>query len=102
MRYILKLYINNHTSASNEAIDNLKKILSTDKSIKGKYKLEIIDISKNPSIAEKEKIMVIPTLVKKLPEPIRRIVGDLSDKEKVLVGLDLVEIQNLKKVKTKK
>jgi len=87
--YILKLYLSGETTASKNAIKNLKDIL--DKELKGKYKLEVIDILKNPEIAEKEKIMAIPTLVKNLPSPIRRILGDLSDKEKVLLGLDLVE-----------
>jgi len=88
MVYLLKLYVIGKTPNSERAIKNLKEVLKT--KLEGSYKLEIIDILKNPRLAEDEKILAIPALDKKLPPPIRRIVGDLSDKEKVLLGLDLI------------
>ncbi len=85
--YILKLYITGKTANSQRAINNLKSIC--DKELKGRYNLKVIDVLESPQLAEDEKIMATPTLVKNLPPPIRRIIGDLSDTEKVLLGLDL-------------
>ena len=89
MKCILKLYVTGQTVNSQKAIDNLKNILS-ESSFEGKYELEIIDILEHPQLAEEEKIIATPVLIKKIPLPIRKIIGDLSDKEKVLLGLDLV------------
>jgi circadian clock protein KaiB len=97
---LLKLYITGSTSTSERAITNLKEILSQPE-LTGKYKLEVIDIMKNPQLAEDEKIIATPVLERKLPAPVRRILGDLSDKEKVLIGLDLVESIELNKRKVK-
>ncbi len=84
---VLKLYATGKTPNSQRAIGNLRDAL--DNELKGLYTLKIIDILKNPQLAEEEKILATPTLAKVLPLPIRRIIGDLSDKEKVLLGLDL-------------
>ena len=87
-KYVLKLYVTGQTPNSLRAINNLRKILTGD--FKEVYELKIIDVMKNPQLAEAEKILATPMLSRVLPLPIRRIVGDLSDREKVLLGLDLV------------
>ena len=87
-KYILKLYITGQTANSVKAIQNLKKILSGE--LKDVYELKIIDVLKNPQLAEDEKILATPTLSRVLPPPVKRIIGDLSDREKVLLGLDIV------------
>lgn len=87
MKFKLRLYITGYTSLSQRAIDNLRRICDTD--LRGEYEVEVIDILEHPQLAEDEKIMATPTLVKKLPEPVRKIIGDLSDRQKVLLGLDL-------------
>ena len=86
-KYILKLYITGQTSSSMKAIKNLNNILKNE--LKGLYQLKVIDVLKNPRLAEEDKILATPTLTKALPRPVRRIIGDLSDKDKVLLGLDL-------------
>lgn len=91
MAYVLKLYVTGNTINSERAISNLKEILRTQ--LEGEYELKVIDITKYPKLAEDEKIMATPLLQKKLPSPVRRIVGDLSDKEKVLFGLDLIPLE---------
>ena len=70
------------------AIDNLRRICED--VLMGEYQIEVIDVLENPRLAEDQKILATPTLVKHLPEPVRKIIGDLSDREKVLLGLDLV------------
>ena len=87
-KYKLKLYITGQTPNSVKAIENIRQILSEE--LKGMYELEIIDVLKNPQLAEDEKIMATPTLSRVLPLPIRRLIGDLSEKDKVLLGLDIV------------
>lgn len=87
-KYVLKLYVTGQTPNSLRAIQNLKNILQED--IKDIYELKIIDVQKNPQLAEDEKILATPTLSRVLPLPVRRIIGDLSNKDKVLLGLDLV------------
>jgi len=86
-KYILKLYITGQTSSSMKATQNLKNLLKNE--LKGVYQLKVIDVLKNPRLAEEDKILATPTLTKALPRPVRRIIGDLSDKDKVLLGLDL-------------
>ncbi len=86
-KLLLKLYITGKTSKSGRVIANLRKIC--DDKFCDKYELVIIDILENPQLAEDEKILTTPTLIKEFPSPIRRIIGDLADKEKVLLGLDL-------------
>ena len=87
-KYVLKLYVTGQTPNSIRAINNLKKILAEE--FKGVYELRIIDVLKNPQLAEAEKILATPMLSRVLPLPVRRIIGDLSEKDKVLLGLDLV------------
>ena len=85
--YELRLYVAGKTPKSVAALMNLKKYCETH--LKGKYTLEVIDLLLHPQLAEGDQILAIPTLVKKVPEPIRKIIGDLSSEEKVLVGLDI-------------
>jgi circadian clock protein KaiB len=87
-KYILRLYITGTTCRSLLAIANLKKIC--EEYLEGRYDLEIIDLYQNPSLAKGEQIIAAPTLIKKLPLPFRRIIGDMSNKEKVLMGLNLI------------
>lgn len=84
----LKLYIAGHTPKSLTAFSNLKRLC--EENLKGKYHIEVVDLSKNPELARTDQILALPTLVRKLPTPIRKIIGDLSNKEKVLLGFDLV------------
>jgi len=84
---ILKLYVTGQTPNSQKAIKNLKKVLAME--LKGAYTLEVIDVLKNPQLAEEDKILATPTLTKVLPPPVRKIIGDLSSIDKVLLGLDL-------------
>ncbi len=86
-QYLLRLYIAGTSAKSTRAIDNLKKIC--EEHLKGRYKLEVIDIYQQPTLAEGEQIIAAPTLVKELPPPLRKFIGDLADTEKILVGLDL-------------
>ncbi|MBF0158636.1 MAG: circadian clock protein KaiB [Magnetococcales bacterium] len=86
-KYLLKLYVTGHTPRSQHAISNLRRICEGE--LAGHYEMTVIDILEHPSLAEDEKILATPTLIKVLPSPIRRIIGDLSDTEKVLFGLDL-------------
>jgi circadian clock protein KaiB len=85
--WILRLYIAGQTPKSLTAILNLRRICEDH--LAGQYEIETIDLLKMPQLAEGDKIIAIPTLVRRLPEPMRRIIGDLSDTEKVLVGLQL-------------
>lgn len=86
--YVLKLYVAGNTSNSVRALKTLKDILEQE--FQGVYALKVIDVLKNPQLAEEDKILATPTLAKVLPPPVRKIIGDLSDREKVLVGLDLL------------
>jgi len=85
--YNLRLYVAGQTEKSMAAFENLEGI--AEKYLKGRYKIEVIDLLKNPQLAEGDQILAIPTLVRKLPPPIRKIIGDLSNTERVLVGLDI-------------
>jgi circadian clock protein KaiB len=86
--YVLKLYVAGSTPNSVRALRTLKNILEEE--FKGVYALKVIDVLKNPQLAEEDKILATPTLSKVLPLPVRKIIGDLSDREKVLIGLDLL------------
>ena len=86
--YVLKLYVAGNTANSVRALKILKNILQEE--FKGIYALKVIDVLKNPQLAEEDKILATPTLSKVLPPPVRKIIGDLSDREKVLIGLDLL------------
>ncbi len=85
--YVLRLYVTGATARSRRAIVNLEGICR--EYLKGQYDLEVIDVYQKPTLAKDEQIIAAPTLIRKLPLPIRRIVGDLSDREAVLFGLDL-------------
>jgi len=87
-KYLLKLFVTGQTPRSELAIENLRRICEEEFS--NEYELIVVDILKRPQLAEDEKILATPTVIKELPLPIRRIIGDLSDREKVLLGLDLV------------
>jgi circadian clock protein KaiB len=89
-RWNLRLYVAGQTPKSLAAFTNLKKFCETH--LQGKYNIEIIDLLKDPSRAAEDQILAIPTLVRKLPEPIRKIIGDLSNTNRVLVGFDLVPL----------
>ncbi len=84
----LRLYVAGQTSKSMAAFSNLKKLC--EEHLQGQYRIEVIDLLENPALAKGDQIFAIPTLVRKLPEPIKKIIGDLSNKERVLVGLNLV------------
>ena len=86
--YSLKLYVAGNTPNSMRALKTLRNILETE--FRGVYALKVIDVLKNPQLAEEDKILATPTLAKILPPPVRRIIGDLSDRERVLIGLDLL------------
>ena len=86
--YILKLYVAGNTPNSMRALNTLREILESE--FKGVYALKVIDVLKSPQLAEEDKILATPTLSKFLPPPVRRIIGDISDREKVLIGLDLL------------
>jgi len=86
-RYELRLYVAGKTLKSVTALQNLKKYC--EEHLKGQYKIEVIDLLVQPQLAEGDQIFAIPTLVRKVPEPIRKIIGDLSNEEKVLVGLNI-------------
>jgi circadian clock protein KaiB len=85
--YVLRLYVTGTSPRAQVAIANLRRICDQD--LRGQYDLEIIDVLKDPQLAEDAKILATPTLIKDLPPPLRRVIGDLSDKEKVLLGLEV-------------
>lgn len=84
---VLRLYVAGTSDRSTRAILNARAIL--DEHVRGAYKLEVIDIFQQPTLAKDDQILAVPTLIKKLPAPLRRFIGDLSDRDVVLVGLDL-------------
>ena len=90
----LRLYIAGHTPKSVTAFDNLKRIC--EEHLAGEFEIEVIDLIDNPRLAKDDQIVAIPTLVRKLPEPIRKIIGDLSDTERTLVGLQLRSSSKMK------
>jgi circadian clock protein KaiB len=85
--WILRLYVAGQTPKSLAAFDNLKKIC--EQHLSGRYRIEVIDLAKQPHLANHDQIVALPTLVRKLPEPIKRVIGDLSNLERVLVGMEL-------------
>lgn len=88
-KYVLRLYVSGMTAKSTRAIDNIRKIC--DEYLPGRYELEVIDIFKHPEQARSEQVIAAPTLIKKLPLPLRRYIGDLSSSEKLMVGLEIKE-----------
>ena len=89
-KWVLRLYVAGQTPKALTAFANLKKICEDQ--LKGKYSIEVIDLLVNPQLGVDDQIFALPTLVRKLPEPVRKIIGDLSNTERVLVGLDLQPI----------
>jgi circadian clock protein KaiB len=87
VKWELKLYVAGQTAKSLQAFANLKRIC--EEHLAGEYRIEVIDLLKNPQLARGDQILALPTLVRKLPAPVRKIIGDLSNTERVLVGLDL-------------
>jgi circadian clock protein KaiB len=86
-RYVLRLYVTGMTPRSTEAFGHIKAVC--EEHLQGRYDLEVIDIYQHPQLAKDEQIIAVPTLVKKLPAPLRRLIGNLSDQERLLLGLDL-------------
>jgi circadian clock protein KaiB len=86
--YTLKLYVTGSTPRSVRAIENIQRIC--EEHLKGRYRLEIVDIYQQPELAEREQLVVAPTLVKQLPLPLRTFIGDLSQTERILIGLDVL------------
>jgi circadian clock protein KaiB len=86
-RWVLRLYVAGQTPKCITAFGNLKKIC--EEHLAGRYAIEVVDLLKNPQLAQGDQIFAIPTLVRNLPEPVRKIIGDLSNTERVLVGLDI-------------
>jgi circadian clock protein KaiB len=87
-RYILRLYITGMTSRSARTIETLQTFC--EKHLAGRYELQVIDVYQQPELARTEQIVAVPTLIKKLPLPLRRLIGDMSDEARVLVGLDIL------------
>lgn len=85
--YILTLYVSGSSPRAERAISNLRRICEEE--LGGRYKLDIVDVIEHPEVAERERILATPTLIKQLPPPLRRVIGDLSDKDKVLLGLEV-------------
>jgi len=90
-RYVLRLYVTGKTPRSTKAVENLRAIC--DEYLEGRYDLEVIDIYQQPALLAGEQIIAAPTLIRKLPLPTRRLVGDMSNRARVLVGLDLVPVR---------
>jgi circadian clock protein KaiB len=86
-KYVLQLYVTGMTPKSTEAIANVKKLCEN--YLEGRYELEVIDIYQQPKLAREEQIIATPTLIKKLPDPLRKLIGDMSDTEKFLVSINL-------------
>jgi circadian clock protein KaiB len=88
--WVLRLYVAGQTPKAITAFTNLKRICEDQ--LNGKYSIEVIDLLKNPHLANEFQIVALPTLIRKLPVPVRKIIGDLSDTERVLIGLDLLAV----------
>ncbi|HVY61787.1 MAG TPA: circadian clock KaiB family protein [Planctomycetota bacterium] len=86
-RYVLRLYVAGDSPASRRALANIEAICQ--EHLAGRYQLEVVDIYQNPVLARGDRIIAVPTLIRELPRPLRRFIGDLSQKEKLLVGLDI-------------
>jgi len=91
VQYELRLYVAGQTAKSLAAFANLKRICETH--LEGKYRIEVIDLTKTPQLAAGDQILAVPTLVRRLPEPIKKIIGDLSNEERVLVGLNIQTVE---------
>ena len=89
--YILKLYVFGMNRRARSALNSLNKLCESE--LKGHYDIEVIDVRENPEVAKEEMLVALPTLIRELPEPVRKIVGDLSDREKLLAGLEIVTLK---------
>ncbi len=89
--FVLKLYVSGSTPRAARAIENLQRVCEQE--LRGQYELRIIDVLEHPELAEDDKVLATPTLIKQLPPPLRRVIGDLSDSDKVLLGLGLEQRQ---------
>jgi circadian clock protein KaiB len=87
VKYVLRLYVTGMTPKSTQAISNVQKLC--EKFLEGRYELEVIDIYQQPKLAKGEQIIATPTLIKKLPLPLRKLIGDMSDTQRFLLGIDL-------------
>src|SRR6266481_6412849 len=87
-RYTLRLYVAGMTSRSTRAVENVRAFC--EKHLEGRYELQIIDVYQQPALAKSEQLIAAPTLIKKLPLPLRRLIGDMSNEDRILVGLDLI------------
>ncbi len=90
-RYVLRLYVTGITPKSTRAITNIKAIC--EEYLKGRYRLEVVDVYQQPTLARGDQIIALPTLIRRLPHPLRRLVGDLSNTDRVLLGLDLKDFE---------
>ena len=90
--FLLKLYVTGTSPRTRQAIENLQRICEQE--LRGRYTLDIIDVLEQPQAAENDRILATPTLIKQLPLPLRRVIGDLSDKEKVLFGLEVRPLED--------
>jgi circadian clock protein KaiB len=90
-RYILRLYVTGMTPRSARAVENIRAFC--EKHLAGRYELQVIDLYQQPELARTEQLVAAPTLIKKLPLPLRRLIGDMSDEERILVGLDILPHQ---------
>ena len=95
-KWNLRLYVAGQTPKSIAAFSNLKKIC--EEHLAGKYRIEVVDLLKNPQLAKGDQIVAIPTLVRRLPEPLKKIIGDLANTERVLVGLDIRPLRMIKSI----
>jgi circadian clock protein KaiB len=86
-KFVLKLYVTGGSARAQTALENLRRICDED--LRHEYELEVIDVREHPELAERDRILATPTLIKQLPPPLRRLIGDLSDREKVLLGLEV-------------
>jgi len=91
-RWVLKLYVAGQTARSTAALENLRSICENH--LGGRYTIEVVDLAQNPRLARTDQIVAVPTLVRKLPQPMRKIIGDLSNKDRVIVGLSLDSTQS--------
>ena len=91
--FVLKLYVTGSSPRTRQAIENLQRICEQE--LRGRYQLDIVDVLEQPQAAEDDRILATPTLIKQLPLPLRRVIGDLSDKEKVLFGLEVRPLTDL-------
>lgn len=87
-KFVLKLYVSGATSRSSRAVENIRNFC--EEHLKGRYALEIVDIYQQPGLLEKDQVVAAPTLIKELPPPLRRLIGDMSNKEKIMIGLNIV------------